>query len=254
MIPRRRVGLDADIAEMARRSYGYGQWVAPYWFIGPEQALGRHERADAAASLSRRAAVWRELGRHELNDCRTFHCLIEERRWHCERPRVQLQSTWRPLILLLMAYLGKLDNLADSQQQAATQTREMLRDYQRDRWGTLDGETCVIELSGLAAANMDEASDTAAFLPRRKEFIRKKIQEHQPKLVLMYQLGSRPGYEQIVERTFPPEPEPFFRKGTTLMALTPHPVSRIQVNGRSLGNQYWIELGTRLRANRCIPS
>lgn len=28
------------ILEMAKRSFGYGRWEAPYWFIGPEQGMG----------------------------------------------------------------------------------------------------------------------------------------------------------------------------------------------------------------------
>lgn len=89
------------IREMALRCYGYGCWSAPYWFIGPEQGQAPEENDD----LNPRVKAWLELGGGELTDCREFHALIGEKDWHRERPR--LQSTWRPLLLLLMTYLDK---------------------------------------------------------------------------------------------------------------------------------------------------
>src|ERR1700741_2319450 len=55
--------------EMARRSYGYGRWDAPYWFIGPEQGKGRAE----PSGNSQRVNAWRKLGENELCDCLDFH-------------------------------------------------------------------------------------------------------------------------------------------------------------------------------------
>lgn len=125
---------------MARENYGYGRWEAPYWFIGPEQGTGRHEKNDPE-HLEKRVKAWLDLGSHQLNDCREFHRRIEETKLHFKKP-VNLQSTWKPLMLLMMTFLKRpVDN-------------NSLRNYQRDRWGALDekgGETCVIELSGLAA-------------------------------------------------------------------------------------------------------
>ena len=124
------------IDEMARRCYGYGCWDAPYWFIGPEQGQGRAENND----LRRRVEAWLHFGGGELSDCRDFHDRIGEKSWHCNKPK--LQQTWRPLMLLLATFL---ERPADN---------ESLRTYQRDKWGTLSGETCVIELSGLPASSL----------------------------------------------------------------------------------------------------
>jgi hypothetical protein len=219
-----------NLHEMARNSYGYGRWDSPYWFIGPEQGMGEHERSDLEQSLEQRCRCWGELGGRELNDCREFHRCIREVRWHFKSPKVNLQSTWRPLMLLLMTFLHRP---AD---------RERLRIYQRDRWGMLDGETCLIELSGLAAPNAEEATDTSPFLRERIQRIREKIREHRPRLVVMYGLEHKTSYEQIAERQFPAEPAPFFCKGPTLLVMTPHPVSRIRE-----GNEYWTRLGSKLR-------
>src|SRR6266404_6945129 len=140
--------------EMARHCYGYGRWAAPYWFIGPEQGMGRSENDD----LTRRVEVWCALGKHELDDCRKFHQRIGEDKWHRTRPR--LQSTWRPLILLLMTYL---DRPADN---------ERLRNYQRDEWGTLNGETCVIELCGIPAHSSIVKRNRECFREERIQEIR----------------------------------------------------------------------------------
>ena len=140
--------MDADVREMAMRSFGYGRWDAPYWFIGPEQAQGRFEEND----LKQRVKAWSLFGKYELDDCRAFHAQIRESRWHRSKPA--LQPTWRPLLILLMAFLGKpVDN-------------ETLRAYQRDRWGSRSGETCVIELSGLAAASLAVERDRESFRGR----------------------------------------------------------------------------------------
>ena len=90
--------MDADVREMAMRSFGYGRWDAPYWFIGPEQAQGRSEEND----LKQRVKAWSLFGKYELDDCRAFHAQIRESRWHRNKPA--LQPTWRPLLILLMAF------------------------------------------------------------------------------------------------------------------------------------------------------
>jgi hypothetical protein len=104
---------DPDLIAMARRSYGYGRWDAPYWFVGPEQGMGEHETDNIERSIQQRVECWRKLGGLELNDCREFHCCIGEKNWHCKEP-VKPQTTWQPLIVLLMAYLERLDDLACS--------------------------------------------------------------------------------------------------------------------------------------------
>jgi hypothetical protein len=111
--------------EMARRSYGYGRWDAPYWFIGPEQGKGQAE----SSGNSQRVNAWQKLGQNELCDCLDFHAQISDMSWHRGRP--SLQPTWRPLILLLKTFLNQPSDI------------ESLREYQRDRWGRVKGgETC----------------------------------------------------------------------------------------------------------------
>src|ERR1700747_2493049 len=109
--------MDDALSEMALRCYGYGRWDAPYWFIGPEQGQARKENND----LQPRLKAWQELGSPEVCDCKEFTLAINEHRWHRDG-KPNLQPTWRPLTLLLMAFLKR-----------PTDT-ERLRRYQRSEW------------------------------------------------------------------------------------------------------------------------
>jgi hypothetical protein len=212
---------DHDTPEMARQFYGHGCWAAPYWFIGPEQGMAHDENND----LKSRVEAWRDLGGVELNDCRCFQFRIGEERWHQERP--QLQPTWRPLMLLLMTFLGKPSD------------NESLRNYQRHDWGTLSGEICVIELSGLAANSSKEDRDRESFREKRIKVIRQRMHFHKPALVVMYGLKQRQHWIAIAEHTF--SPDKILKRGPTIIALTRYPTSHGSTN------VYWKKLGERLR-------
>lgn len=43
--------------------YGYGNYQAPYWFVGMEEGGG-----DSSADVSSRLKIWNERGRQELED------------------------------------------------------------------------------------------------------------------------------------------------------------------------------------------
>jgi hypothetical protein len=219
--------MDEDVREMARRCYGYGRWEAPYWFIGPEQGQGGSENND----LRPRIKAWLHLGGGELSDCRDFHALIGERRWHGENPR--LQSTWRSLMLLLMTFLGRpTDN-------------ESLRKYQRDQWGRLSGETCVIELSGLAARSFRTQRDRGSFREERITIIRERTLHYKPILVVMYGATSKPHWEAITKQPFPPDGT--LGIGSTIVVFTPHPMTR------GLTNAYWQMVGKIIHQRFIAP-
>jgi hypothetical protein len=218
-IAKRNAMDDAEDA-MALESFGFGRWEAPYWFIGPEQGQGKKE----GGSLAPRSAAWKQLGAKALCDCRDFHDLIPVTRWHCERPK--LQSTWRPLMLLLMEFLDRpWDN-------------DSLRVYQRDQWGRLHGETCVIELSGLPANSLKVPRNRSLYKAERINKIRHKLQKYKPSFVVMYGLNEKESWETIGG----PELKTgnIIRLGSTLLVFTPHPAAH------GLGKQYWIDTGRNL--------
>jgi hypothetical protein len=222
--------MDEVEQDMARRSYGYGRWDAPYWFIGPEEGQAPGENND----LKLRHEAFCQLGKDGLSDCRTFHELINEKRFHGEK-RPALQPAWRRLMLLLMAFSEKLkgEKLKDD---------KILRTYQRDLWGSLAGETCVIELSGLPARSLNEPRHRELFRPERVDFISGKMRANKPVFVVMYGMSEKKHWEKIAGRTLSKndvwrvEPE-----STIIAAFAPHPVAR------GTTDQYWIRLGQRLR-------
>jgi hypothetical protein len=211
--------MDSDLREMARRSYGYGRWDAPYWFIGPEQGQGDED-------LTTRLKAWIHFGKRELDDCRDFHLRIGEQRWHGDAP--QLQPTWRRLMLLFMNFLGRPDDDAS------------LLKYQRDEWGRLNGETCVIELAGLAAKSYKVPRDRTSFRQERIKFIRDKMLLQKPKLVVMYGVAEKRHWEAITEQRFPPEN--ILILGQTVVAQLLHPMA----HGQRAPDSYWKEWGNDL--------
>jgi hypothetical protein len=235
--------MDNDTLAMARGNYGYGRWEAPYWFLGPGQG---------GNNLALRVEVWLKRGSRGLDDCREFHHDIKECRWHFKEP-VSLQNTWRPLMLLLMNFLGRpVDN--DSLPKKLRKNY-YLRVYQRDRWGSLDekvAETCVIDLSGLAAPNSQENPDPGIYLQERIEVICARILDHQPRLVVMYGTGQRRHWNTIAKAVagceFPGKAlapalpgTSVLTRGAMTLVQTPH------ATAHGLGNEYWTRLGKRLR-------
>jgi len=137
--------------------------------------------------------------------------------------------------------------------------KESLRDYQRDKWGAMDGETCVIDLSGLAAPNAKKAKDTGLFLQERIRQICGRIRDHQPRLVVMYGREQNDYWNAIgraiTVRDFPPDDSApgklpktnVLRHGPTILVCTPHPSRPIKDGTTYLGNAYWTRLGKILR-------
>lgn len=240
--------MDEDTLAMARGNYGYGRWEAPYWFIGQEQGMGDHENKD----LQRRVDCWK-VKKCQLNDCREFHRCICEMRFHFKQPKVELQKTWEILMLLMMTFLGR----------PVDKNKDVLRDYQRDRWGALDekeGETCVIERSGLAAPNNEESKDPGSFLQERLEVICDKMRANQPKLVVMYGRGEKDKNffneigRRIAGREFPPDDRtpgtlPWTNRlfhRPMILVRTPAPNARIRDGTRYVRDEYWTRLGREL--------
>jgi len=223
--------MDSTTLEMARRFYGYGRWDAPYWFIGPEPGMALDEGSDQ----KRRVEAWHHFDVPELCDCRAFHEHIGQMQWHRDRPR--LQPTWRPLMLLLMSIL---ERCADT---------ESLREYQRDRWGRLSGgETCVIELSGLAANNLKVPIDHKLFRQERVDVIRQRMATYKPRLVVMYGVSEKEHWQELADGDRAFLPDVILSRQSTLLVFTPHPTKH------GLRNTYWSVLGERLRSKGVVPA
>jgi hypothetical protein len=149
----------------AEHWFGYGAWDAPYWFVGPEPGMAAPE----GDNLIARCNAWARLCASrplELVDCIAHHQAFHhmkffERTIRMKRPvldevmRPPTQPTWRRLIILLLAYLGE-----------RTDT-DMVAQYQCTEWGRLKGDTCLVELSALAARNLATKRDRESFRAQR---------------------------------------------------------------------------------------
>jgi hypothetical protein len=225
--------MNDDLRAMARHRYGYGRWNAPYWYLGLEEGMDRGESDDR----SERIAAWRSLGGRELDDCQKFHDRIFElmkKKNGLHGDDANVQRTWRRLLISLMAFSGGPSDEAS------------LLGYQRKEWGCHSGETCLVELSGLAARSVNEDVPHDLFQEERIEFISAKINERHPAFVIMYGKRSHRAYRKIAEksRAVRIEGSPFaefLKCGSTILALTPHPVSW----GPTVED--WKELGRSIR-------
>ena len=212
------------ISDMARDWFGYGRWGAPYWFIGPEPGM-----ADTNVDgLEQRCRAWQAAGGGELIDCKEHHRELGFDRWHRTHPATQ--PTWRKLIKLLLAFKGLDTSL------------ETVREYQRTNWGTTHGETCVIELSALAARSTLVVRDRCVWLEQRVARIREHIAEVHPEFVVMYGLGSKADWKSIGGCAF--DASGIGICEGTIFAITPHP------NARGVGDDYWVALAKRIRESR----
>jgi hypothetical protein len=223
---------DDPKAQAAKRWFGYGRWDAPYWFVGKEPG---------GADEPEQYLSWLRLGGAELIDCREhdLDCATgKPGDWHGVGAGPKLQPTWRPLIAMLLAYKG-----AEAYDESA------VRRYQDERWGTISGETAVVELSGVAAKSV---ADTEALrlgnLAERIATIRSNIVKTVPRFIVFYGLGEDPvhlvpylDHWRAIAKTDLEVGEPIAVDGT-IYVVEQHPTAF------GTTTQKWTDLGKRLRA------
>ena len=164
--------------------FGYGQWTAPIWFVGIEEAGGRTE-----SEVERRLSLWNQRGSKELEDAPVFYPKSGNDRWHGNK--AELQATWKQLIRLLLLARNERDDKAT-----------MLAN-QREQLGSLAGDTCLAELLPLPSPdtetwNYRDWSDLPHLVSRQKyitrmlrpraDALQKKCAAIRPKVVIFYGL------------------------------------------------------------------
>ncbi len=221
--------------DMAERSFGFGTWEAPYWFLGPEQGMSKNEN-----ELEKRYIAWRNLGSHELDDCIEFHQLLPPKRnkrgkrkdnWHGDPTNTQ--TTWSRLIQFMIGFgvHGVTDHL----------------EYQKRHWGTRAGETCVAELSGLAAHNLAVKRDRDSFLPTRLTRLSEALNGKQ-EIVLLYgrTSGCKIAWDHLTKETIPigrcSRGEAVHRKGNTLFVH-----SQFHPAGPGQSYETWRQFGQEVK-------
>lgn len=223
-----------EMKAMAGRWYGHGHWAAPYWFIGPEAGMDK----EGGDTLQKRHRVWQEMDEGEVLDCIEYHKKLGITKFH-EGAHPPTQPTWRKLIRVLLTYKrGLAPSLED------------IRQYQKSHWATQNGESCVIELSGIPAPSTRTEQDRTQFQNQRIEVIRKRISEHRDEIefVLLYGKLRKKQWEKIAGGEFTMttlgarDSEAGFRRdGSLLIVYTLSPTTT------GLGKDYWEELGFLIR-------
>ena len=92
MTPTHDVPSIQALEAMEKSFYGYGQWSAPFWFVGPEQGVGKSESDTSTARLR----AWKALHEPDICDCFEFHEQIPDLMGFTGKP--PLQGTWRSLL------------------------------------------------------------------------------------------------------------------------------------------------------------
>lgn len=218
--------------ELAAQSwFGYGRWDAHYWFIGMEPG-GDDGHAGYEA--------WERLGATELIDCRDHHLWkrdvlgIEDKnwtQWHEERSGTKTQPTWRRLIQTLLAFQEKPTDL------------QSVYDYQKYKFGRINGETAVLELGALHAPGLASSVDRESFRDERITILRERLIENQPVFALCYGLRFKEQFERVVGAPF--DMNGLSWCGRTLCVLAPGPTSRPPSPGSR--PEWWIDKGREMK-------
>jgi hypothetical protein len=195
------------LGAFASKFFGYGNWNAPIWFVGMEEACGD------VAGLKRRFAAWNERGRAALEDAREFHIAFgDDSRFVGARPSTQ--PTWRGLIKIMQAAEGKSIDI------------ESCRLRQQHDWGRANGESCLLELLPLPSPDTltwvygrhsklpylkCRSVYTDQFLEVRTEKLKSLIAEHSPRAVVFYGRKYQKHWDAIAGGSFQLARESAFR-------------------------------------------
>jgi hypothetical protein len=162
--------------------YGYGNYNAPYWFVGMEEGGG-----NSVEEINSRLQAWRTRGRREIEDVADYHRAFGISRYWEKRP--PLEATWNKIIRIYLASKG------------AQPTTDDVRFYQRDHLGREGGDTCLLELLPLPSPSTShwlyaDASSIPALasrqayrdwlIPMRIKRLQERIWKYRPSFIIFY--------------------------------------------------------------------
>jgi len=241
--------LDPDKLEHRLSQWlGYGDIDGEIWLLGMEEG-GSTSFEEAKVRIDLPA----------VSNIREFHRRLHKEtgmatRWFTEN--AILQSTYAPLIRILLCALGKCGyDQPVSSRKDKDQLRERIRDYQRDRFGKEDEGILVTELLPLSNQSVADweyhrftdrkdlqSRDTyeEIWKPKRLELLSKLYEEKQPSLVIAYGKSNWDEYTKILsedENHYTREIIPGIARRVGPMVLIQHPVSK------GIKNKTWEEIG-----------
>jgi len=233
---------DTVLSDFVHGFYGYGNYQAPYWFVGMEEG-GGHTLED----IDRRLKAWDARGRRELEDVADYHRAIGISEHFTDNPK--LQPTWNKLIRIVLAAGGQAYDL------------DHIREYQKSKLGTLTGETCLLELMPLpsrststwlfgGASSLPYLQDRETYLPHiaplRAAHIQDRLSQSRPRTVIFYGQQYQAYWTQIAKLSAwdtSSDGFAFGQRENVLYVAVKHP------SARGVANSYFHEIG-RLIARR----
>jgi hypothetical protein len=223
--------------------YGFGNYQARYWFVGMEEGGG-----NTLDAISKQLEIWDKWGRKELIDVAEYAREMNITRWYGDRPK--LQPTWKPLIRIFLTAEGQS---ADA---------ETMRQYQKNVWGTAEGNTCLLELLPLPAPSISSwlyrEISTLPYLTSRKAYreyvmplriahLQNRIRQYQPEAVIFYGSGYDSHWKTIAEiDSWEKQPEgvSFAVNNSIIFISSKHPVAH------GATNEYFYSIGKLITALR----
>jgi hypothetical protein len=252
---------DADlVSDFTSRFLGYGSLESKIWLIGPEPGGGA-----TIGDVYTRVVVWSERGRPETDELHSYHDDLKKALAQMRLPanfdwRRNHQPTWGPLIRVV---LGLQDPVGEI-------STEAVKEYQRAKLGSVDGECCALDLLPFSSPSQSDwklAEFELPWLKTREEYkshlaerrcglMRSKLLHHRPMLVLFYgdRVEQKRWWETISQHTFSRSQAVaqllLARDENTLFATVPHPVNlntRLTEKGVGAVNRFWASVAAALR-------
>jgi len=222
--------------------YGYGNYQAPYWFIGMEEGGG-----ETFEEINMRLQAWQQRGRQELEDLAEYHKAIGITKFFIDPAK--LQRTWNKLIRILLAAEGRDTSILN------------VRDYQSNYLGRTGGSSCLTELLPLPSPGTNKWLHYAehskhSFLATRIKYechvkplrilqLRNMIAKYKPNTVVFYGTTKLNDWNNIadIHLNILKSHEVYYgsAKGTTYLVVK-HPVSY------GATNMYFQNIGALIRS------
>ena len=225
-----------------RGFYGYGNYAAPYWFIGMEEGGG-----DSFEEIQKRLTVWDKRGRRELEDVADYHTELGITHPFAAKPK--LQPTWAKLIRTLLSIEG------------APPMKEEVRTYQQGYWARSNGNVNLMELLPLPSPStrhwLYADHSIKPELQSREQYrqiwsgirikgLQERIKRHQPQAVIFYGFGYASYWTEVVgaELQAALSGSIFACRSTATLYITmKHPAA----TGAEITNDYFHDVGRVIR-------
>ena len=210
------------IKNRIKNFWGYGNLESDIWFVGMEEGYSEKEILIDRFRVTSHAQV---VDMHDVT------ADPGHKKWFS--PNAPTQSTWRPLIYMLLY----LENGTES-------TLDEIREFQINHFARSDSDHASLELMPLPSKTVKEkdwlygetgieglatrAEYIKKYKPERVKALQHLIEKYHPKLVVFYSKTYFPEWKEIVPKPFQEIPGTklhITENNTTVYAVVPHPTS-----------------------------